>query len=310
LERLLARPAFAAANVGIVTGLSGVTIVDCDEPGLVKHAFEMFGETSLVTATPSGGAHAWYRADGERCATLRGRGLAIDIKAEGGFVVVPPSVRPSGPYAGRAYSFIRGDLDELPRLPTLRPDVLEQFRSQTPERIVHSTATKAALPEGVRNVDLFLRALRLATGTASFDALLEALLAANDRLCQPPLDSDETAKVARSAWRYESEGRNWVSTPSFVIAHSQLDAVPDAGTFLLLAILWRYHGSRQEPFAIVPEAMRAKGVVPGMSTRGIRQARERLVAGGYLVQVHQGGRGQRDPSLYRLGVNPRLSLPD
>jgi hypothetical protein len=93
---------FPDANIGILTKLSGVTIIDVDSPDLSEDMANRFGPTPMITGTPSGGQHRWYRGTGERSTNLRrSEGLAVDVKAggdsRGGFVVVPPSLRPSGP---------------------------------------------------------------------------------------------------------------------------------------------------------------------------------------------------------------------
>jgi len=71
------------ANVGIVTGLSGVTVVDVDRPGALAHTLiARCGNTPLKTRTPSGGTHLWYRGAGERCGSLRHEGMNVDIKGQ------------------------------------------------------------------------------------------------------------------------------------------------------------------------------------------------------------------------------------
>jgi len=118
---------FPAANIGVLCGLSGITVVDIDAPELTSLMIERFGETPLKTVTPSGGLHLWYRNSGEGCPkVLRGEGLAVDIKGKGGLVVVPPSVRPAGQYAGHLYSFFTGSWDDLPHLPPIRPGALNR----------------------------------------------------------------------------------------------------------------------------------------------------------------------------------------
>jgi bifunctional DNA primase/polymerase-like protein len=121
-----------SANIGIICGLSGVTVVDIDDLDLVQPMIERFGDTPLRTQTPSGGRHHWYRSAGEECRNLRkSEGLAIDIKGYGGQVVVPPSVRFNGQFAGRCYALIAGSWEELPRLPKIRPGALPAPNCQT-----------------------------------------------------------------------------------------------------------------------------------------------------------------------------------
>ena len=121
LERLVAD--HLTANVSILTGLSRVTVVDIDDASLVDDMVHRFGDTPLKTAPPSGGVHLWYSANGERSRN-RLDGLKVDIKAQGGMVVVPPSMRPAGRHAGKPYDFLSGSWDDLSRLPTLKPGSL------------------------------------------------------------------------------------------------------------------------------------------------------------------------------------------
>ena len=73
---------------------------------------ERFGDTPLKTRTPSGGCHLWYRHNGEPGGLSPH--IPVQLKAAGGFVVVPPSVRPSGPHADRLYEFVEGTMAILP----------------------------------------------------------------------------------------------------------------------------------------------------------------------------------------------------
>lgn len=115
---------FGGANLGIVTDLSGVTVVDVDDPALIEPMTERFGPTQLVTRTPSGGAHLWYANNGERSANLRNEGLAVDIKGRGGIIIVPPSWHRQGPRRGRSYRFVRGSWNDIGRLRPMRSDCL------------------------------------------------------------------------------------------------------------------------------------------------------------------------------------------
>ncbi len=85
------------SNVGIVTGgVSGILVVDFDpKNGGDADAWLREYPTPCVVDTGSGGVHAYYRyADGVgNCAGLL---PGVDVRGEGGYVVAPPSVHPSG----------------------------------------------------------------------------------------------------------------------------------------------------------------------------------------------------------------------
>ena len=99
------------ANIGIATGeKSGVIVIDVD----IKHHEGKFGDESLgelekklgelpdtwETITPSGGRHIWFKYP--RGYDIRNSesklGQWIDVRANGGYVVAPPSVLKNGKY--------------------------------------------------------------------------------------------------------------------------------------------------------------------------------------------------------------------
>ncbi|MDH3667177.1 MAG: bifunctional DNA primase/polymerase [Paracoccaceae bacterium] len=145
---------YPTANVGILTGLSSITVIDIDDQKLVPAMLERFGATPLQIGTPSGGVHLYYQSARERSCSLRNEDLAVDVKGLGGMVVVPPSVRPTGPYTGRQYRFLHGDWADLPNLPTLRPGSLSM--AATSGRVV----SLARVGRGRRNKSLFRYLLR------------------------------------------------------------------------------------------------------------------------------------------------------
>src|SRR5262249_12974940 len=93
------------ANIGVATGtMSGVVVIDVDMKDgkngqATLDALAKQGRTlplSPTAATPSGGIHRFFRAvPGIRNVVGlgggRGIGVGIDVRAEGGFVVAPPS---------------------------------------------------------------------------------------------------------------------------------------------------------------------------------------------------------------------------
>jgi hypothetical protein len=91
------------ANIGCACWLSGLVVVDLDgERGMASwHA--LAGRLGLTVATRTaitggGGRHLFFRAPaGARIGNSAGKlGPGIDIRADGGYVVLPPSVHPSG----------------------------------------------------------------------------------------------------------------------------------------------------------------------------------------------------------------------
>lgn len=93
------------ANIGVPTGLTtiggcGLDVYDADTPEAAqllreKHTHPDAPPMVALTSTPRG-IHFWINATGRgnRTALLPG----VDYRANGGYVVVPPSVGPSGGY--------------------------------------------------------------------------------------------------------------------------------------------------------------------------------------------------------------------
>lgn len=122
------------ANIGIATGTkSGVIVIDIDrkdgKDGLVAlDGLAKQGEVlppSPIAITPTGGQHRYFRAVAgirnamEVARDGRGLGRGIDVRADGGFVVAPPSVlidcaaHGAGQYCWRVPPMT----SEFPRLP-------------------------------------------------------------------------------------------------------------------------------------------------------------------------------------------------
>lgn len=276
LERWLKNPRFANANIGIVTGPSGVTVVDCDTPNALDRVIERFGPTPMIVATPRGGYHLYYKAHGERSGSIREEGLAIDVRALGGFIVAPPSVRRTGEFAGKSYEFLAGDWADLPSLPHVPEGALaRKFYVGDVEGLdvdrgvpVGCAPADTGKDVGRRNKTLFDLLLRVARNVGSRAELMEAAEAFNGEF-DPPLGMAEVHRSADSVWTYRETGRLFapgqssVVIPAAVFDHlAKTDNGADA--FFLLGCLIRNHGAGHEgnvSFVIVPAAMMRDQVI-------------------------------------------------
>ncbi len=95
------------ANIGVACGLSDLVVIDIDSkhgaPGRGSWArlLDQHPETpdTLASKTPNDGLHLWYRANGKRIkSSVRKVAPGIDVRAQGGYVVAPPSVADGRPY--------------------------------------------------------------------------------------------------------------------------------------------------------------------------------------------------------------------
>lgn len=89
-------------NIGVATGTaSGLVVVDLDgQEGVasfeaLQHANGHPGDTAWVR-TGSGGWHVYYAHPGGLSNSAGKLAVGIDVRADGGYVVAPPSVHPCG----------------------------------------------------------------------------------------------------------------------------------------------------------------------------------------------------------------------
>lgn len=298
---------FASCGIGIATGPgSRLTVVDIDDAGLVDQMLARFGDTPVKVRTPRGGMHLYYRHNGEGCSTLREtEALAVEIKGAGGYIVAPPTVRLTGPHAGKAYTFISGGWDDIERLPQLNREGLRDGAGAGVNVI-----SARAVERGRRNDTLFRHGLRLVKTCTTFEALFTALVDIRDRTFEADPDDAfpdaEVRNVARSVWRIEAKGNNLVGTKGMLqMAHADFTVLVRNTDALALGMQLRFeHGARAargETFALSPKGMAKAEVVPGWtSPRRYRQARDFLVDVGFIEKARHGGRGKCDPHLFRL----------
>ena len=90
------------ANIGIATGAaSGVFVVDIDSPEAESELHKVEAEFGLlppsVEAITGKGRHIYFRHPGGSIRNTQGKIAAgIDTRGDGGYVLAPPSVHPSG----------------------------------------------------------------------------------------------------------------------------------------------------------------------------------------------------------------------
>jgi len=298
LRQLVLR--FTEENIGIATGLSRLSVVDIDDARLVGDMIRRFGSTPLSVETPSGGIHLYYQAAGERCMNLRKpEGLPVDIKALGGFVVVPPSVRPTGPHAGKLYHFLSGTWDDISRLPTLKPGSLPCPANAPGDKQRGPRPTP--IPDGRRHDELFRHALKHARACDDFDVLLDKLRWVNES-CVPLLPDADVIRTARSAWQYEQEGRNFSGRGRRVfVTQAEINALaarPGGSDAMMLHVFLRTQHFDRPSFAASPPAMARAGLIAGWTHHRYRAALDQLVDVGMLAVVRAGGRGPHDPKLF------------
>jgi hypothetical protein len=187
------------ASIGMATGrLSGLLIVDTDSAESTRRFETEFPEAcATLQAGTSRGKHSYFTfEDGIRNDAGLVLGPGIDIRGEGGFVIVPPSVHARG----TVYKWLnKNKPSHLPE--TLRIRLLVKSE----ERKMPAPAVNGRIPDHQRNVTLTSFAGSMHRRGMSEASILVALLEENGNRCDPPLDEDEVARIANSVARYPAQ---------------------------------------------------------------------------------------------------------
>ena len=218
------------------------------------------------------------------------------MKGATGLVVVPPSVRLSGPHSGKTYHFVAGSLDDLKELPAIARGSL---RPEPSNAEVPSESGKV-LP-GTRNKRLFCACRAKAFQVNSFEEMADFARSWNRQNNISPLPDEEVRKTASSAWKMRQEDRLWPTGSEAVVpltASVAKSFIKNPDALCLLVQLRLAHGVEPEKiFAVSPKGI-AKAW-PWTAAR-LRAARDDLIGRGALALAQRGGKGARDPHLYRL----------
>ena len=197
--------AFREANVGIVTGkVSGLAVIDVEKDGIHQN----FPKT-VTAESGGGGRHYYYRYPKKRDLRNGTRlpGFAcVDLRAEGGYVVAPPSVHPSGDH----YRWINAPDDtELAEFPL---DILREWKiPSTPQAPSQATFNL----EGSRNdaTARFVGSLLVKLDPANWETKAwDAVVAWNAKHNIPPLAESELRTVFASIAQAEREKRTRLSS--------------------------------------------------------------------------------------------------
>jgi hypothetical protein len=196
-------------NANIAVPTRGLVVIDVDgpeNPWLVDEPDRLAELASnCVSTTPSGGRHYFFRqpeGDAIRCQTGR---LAphVDVRADGGYVLVPPSV-----VAGKAYRWVEGlELDQplenqRPPPPWLVEKLSTPHVDGRDTRITPGEPDANPIPKGQRNATLARLAGNMRRFGMSRFEIWAALQRVNADRCVPPVSPAEVERIASSISTY------------------------------------------------------------------------------------------------------------
>lgn len=186
---------------------SGLVVLDIDDLDAGRRLEDEHGPLDSPVAIRTGrGVQLLFRTEREFRNRVGLFGGGVDLRGSGGYVLLPPSVHPTG----AIYTWLDLSIEPVGAVqPAPLPRWLEAAltsrsaarTSSFPVRLPVTSGERFA--EGTRNDGL----ARVAGGLRrrGFDeaTILEALDEANQRQCAPPLPDREVERIARSISRYE-----------------------------------------------------------------------------------------------------------
>jgi hypothetical protein len=201
------------ANIGIVTGnVSHLVVLDIDPVhGGADSLAQLEAANGPLPATVEAetggsGRHLYYLAPPMALRSRAGLARGIDLRAEGGLVVAPPSIHPSG----KAYVWRAGH-DPQTFAPALLPQWIERLAHTDWEMRGHPVRywrdlLRTGVEEGLRNTTIASLAGHLLWHGVDPEVVIELLLCWNRARCRPPLEDEEVVCAASSIIRLHQHG--------------------------------------------------------------------------------------------------------
>lgn len=204
-------------NIGIVCGSPshGLVVVDVDEDDEGgKHGLDTLNDwedvrgelpSTAVAITGRGGMHYLYRTDRTNIRPSTNADLAVDVRADGGYIVAPPSIHPNG----TPYRWVDGSAPWERGIATANGNVYDFLDHVQRNGGTEDGATPSAsfdMPEhikaGERNDVLFRYGCSLRHRGKSDEDIMNALKVANIENCSTPLTAGELKQIHRQVCRY------------------------------------------------------------------------------------------------------------
>lgn len=201
-------------NANVAIGTDGLLVVDVDvidgqpNPWLTaERALEL--AAAPMQRTPRGGRHYVCRQPGGKNYRNTTSRLAhkVDTRADGGYILVAPSVVKGKPYR---WASDRLDVppDKLPEPPAWLVAMLDGTSHKGAAGKNGRAAPGDIIPEGKRNATLASLAGSMRRRGMGEPAILAALAQENQDRCRPPLPQSEVETIAASVGRYEPAAVN------------------------------------------------------------------------------------------------------
>jgi len=191
-----------APGLGVITGPSGLVIIDLDNETAIRTWATQFGTPlTRIVKTPRG-RHLYYKAPpGIHIPPGTEILPGVDVRGGESYAILPPSILANGEYTW----LNQNPIQQLP------DNVLDLIKKHKPER-KKKILSGEAFAEGTRNDHLFTMAQSMRAAGFDYTSILSAISETNKTRCVPPLDADEVQSIAESAVSYEPASASHVDT--------------------------------------------------------------------------------------------------
>ena len=177
-----------------------MVVVDCDSKETARDFYKKLrdlGVENTLRVITGRGVHFYFQyREGIRNDAGRVFGAGIDIRGQGGYVLIPPSIHPNG----TTYKWCPGPVLAL-------PDELFDAIKKRPDTSLESTVSPSngSVISGERNNALTSMAGAMRKVGFELESIYPALVEYNSSHCVPPLPEAELRTIANSVCRYATE---------------------------------------------------------------------------------------------------------
>ena len=204
-------------NIGCATG-GDIVVIDIDE-GTDNKGDNKSGEDSimqwqeengplpntLTAISGKGGRHLYYRTT-HKCSSKTGVIKNVDIRAEGGYIVLPPSIHPNG----NRYTWVDDfNFDKI----CVANDIVCKLICANHKSPSASAGNDNIIPQGTRNDTLYRRGCSMQGRGLDDNVIYSRLAEINNRQCKPPIEDNELIKIYNSVMQLPKGRKNVSALP-------------------------------------------------------------------------------------------------
>lgn len=204
-------------NIGCATG-GDIVVIDIDE-GTDNKGDNKSGEDSimqwqeengplpntLTAISGKGGRHLYYRTT-HKCSSKTGVIKNVDIHAEGGYIVLPPSIHPNG----NRYTWVDDfNFDKI----CVANDIVCKLICANHKSPSASAGNDNIIPQGTRNDTLYRRGCSMQGRGLDDNVIYSRLAEINNRQCKPPIEDNELIKIYNSVMQLPKGRKNVSALP-------------------------------------------------------------------------------------------------